>query len=110
MTSILNTPPSQLKMDYIEKELQGMRSVLDYLYDGEMATFAILNYIKETYVDWADILMWLKKNQLKGKSLVEFFQNESPDGGGYLMGMETILSRMNGTKNFTSSVKLSDLT
>lgn len=109
MTRIENTPPDQLRLKYITNELQGMRKILDYLYDGEQGAFNAMFFIKSNYKEWDKIIMWLFKNQLKGKRMVEFFQNESPDGGGYHMGVTLILSRIKGQKNFEQTIKLDEL-
>lgn len=104
-----NQDPNSLRMKYLEGELQGLRRVLAYLTDGNMQAFAVLMFIKENYKEWDAMLSWLKNNKLCGQKLVEFFQNESPDGGGYLLGCTKIISRMEGKKYHERNVKIDDL-
>ena len=108
--TLINTPPNELKMKYVANELKGLRKILEYLYDGYQPAFAPLHFIKSNYKEWDLIILWLKNNQVKGKSLVEFFQNESPDGGGYHMGVTLILSRIKGHNKYDVTVKLDELT
>lgn len=100
---------NQAKMKYIVGELHELRAVLGYLMDGNMEAFGILMYIKQTYKDWGKMILWLKQNNLRGQKLVEFFQNESPDGGGYMLGCELILSRMRGNKNSIDGMNIREL-
>jgi hypothetical protein len=89
--------------------LEGLKKIITYLYDGEQEAFNILYFIKANYKDWPLIIKWLKDNKLKGKKLVEAFQNESPDGGGYHMGVTLILSRIKGMKHRTEGIKVDEL-
>lgn len=105
-----NAPLSkEAQMQQVAGELIGLRKVLAYLYDENPEAFKILLYIKQTYKQWPDMIRWLKHNQLYGQRLVEFFQNESPDGGGYLMGCLTILSRLKGNKHRIDNIKADEL-
>lgn len=97
------------KMQALEKELRGLREVVTYLYDGNQEAFNAIYFIKSNYKEWDKILLWLKNNKLHGQKLVEFFQNESPDGGGYHLGVTLILSRIKGQKNFLQTIKLDEL-
>jgi len=72
-------------------EATRLRVMVDYLYDGAYGTHAILMYIRANFHQWYQMTEWLYKNRIKGRKLVEFFQNESPDGGGYLNGCAKIL-------------------
>lgn len=86
-----------------------IRKVLDFLYDGVPATHQYLIFIDSTFIRAHKMFLWMVRNELKGKKLVEFFQNESPDGGGHICGCATIISRMDGRKysiNYVNAVEL----
>lgn len=87
----------------------GFKKTLDFLYDGVPDTIKPLMMIQQTYKEWQDIYNWLFKNNIYGQKLVEFFQNESPDGGGVHMGVTHILSRMKGHKFNTVGIKGDEL-
>lgn len=72
-----------------------LRKVLDYLYDGVEATAMPLLQCRN-FKQEHDIYKWLYRNQIKGKKLVEFFQNESKtvDGAGYLNAINEIIKRI----------------
>jgi len=93
----------------LENRLIGLKKVMDYLYDGEQECFTIMYFIKQNYKQWQDILLWMYKNQLKGKKMIQMFQNESPDGGGYHMGVMHIVSRLDGMKHEIRNIKLDEL-
>jgi len=88
---------------------QGLRKVLDYLCDGNQEAYKALYFIKGNYKEWDSIMKWLKDNKLTGQKLVEFFQNESEDGGGYHSGVTVILSRIKGHKHTLKAVKIDEL-
>ncbi len=91
------------------KGIADFRATLDFLYNGEPQTVKPLLMIKETYKEWPAIYNWLCRNKLTGKKLVEFFQNESPDGGGVHMGVTHILSRLKGHKHSEVGIKGDEL-
>lgn len=91
------------------KYVAGFKKTLDYLYDGEPLTVMPLLFIQQNYKQWRDIFNWLVKNEIRGKKLVEFFQNESPDGGGVHMGVTHILSRLKGHKFSEVGIKSDEL-
>lgn len=99
----------QMQMRYVTGELKGLRQVISYLWDENQEAFNVLYFVKSNYKEWPAMMMWLKRNGKKGKSLVELFQNESPDGGGYHMGATYILSRLKGIKVGTEGVKMDEL-
>lgn len=106
MNKIMNTSPTA----FIESELKGLRQVVSYLYDGEQGAFNALIFIKGNYKEWPAILQWLKRNNIYGKKLIQFFQNESTiDGGGYHMGVTYILSRLKGHKHEIVGIKGDEL-
>lgn len=104
-----NTPTLKEVLTFQDAEILRLKKVMDYLYDGNQQTFAPLYFLKTNYKEWRSMFVWLVENQIKGKKLVEFFQNESPDGGGYHMGATLILSRIKGHKNNTESIKIDEL-
>lgn len=91
-------------------KIQQVRKAFEYIADGSAEAAGILIYIKGTYKQWAEVMIWLRKNNIRGEKLAQLFQNESPDGGGYLLGMSYILSRMKGHKSHTVGVKANELT
>lgn len=91
-------------------ELKGLRSVVDYLYDGVPEAFTAIYFIKGNFKEWELIFKYLKDNKIRGQSLVDFFKNESDEtGGGYLLGVTLILSRIKGHKNLIKTVKIDEL-
>lgn len=97
------------QMRFVAGELQGLRQVISYLWDGNQEAFNILYFIKSNYKEWPKMVKWLKDNNLKGKALAEMFANESPDGGGYHMGATYILSKIKGNKHGLTPIKLDEL-
>ena len=86
-----------------------LRKVLDFLYDGNLDTHRYLYFINSHFKRAHKMFLWLCRNDLKGKKLVEFFQNQSPDGGGYICGCATIISRMDGKKYSIEYVNAQEL-
>lgn len=97
----------------LNKELEhlvNMRKIFEYLSDGEVEAANILIYIKSSYHEWEKMILWLKRNNIRGKNLINFFKNESDEsGGGYLLGCTLILSRIKGHKDTLIGVKINDL-
>lgn len=91
------------------EELVALKKIFNYLCDGEMEAANILYFLKSNYVQWRDMVVWLKRNNVRGKKLVQLFQNESPDGGGYHMGATYILSRTKGLKHEVRGIKIDEL-
>lgn len=87
-------------------EVTQLRKILDYLYDGVPETAMPLLQCRN-FKQEHDIYLWLYRNQIKGKKLVEFFQNESntEDGKGYLNAVNEILKRITAEKNKRANVK-----
>lgn len=106
---ILKEDPKKLQMRYVTGELEGLRKVIEHLWGGNNEAFAALLFIKSNYIEWPSMMMWLKNSKLTGQALVDFFKNESPDGGGYHMGSTFILSRLKGLKTGTVGVKADEL-
>lgn len=90
-------------------EIQALRRVIEYLWDGNNGAFAALTFIKGNYKRWPEMIAWLKKNEIRGQALADLFKNESKDGGGYHMGAMYILSRIKGHKNEIVNIKADEL-
>lgn len=89
-------------------EVSQLRKILDYLYDGEQAVLMPLLQCRN-FKQEHEIYVWLYRNQIRGKKLVAFFQNESNavDGGGYLNAINKIIRSIEYNK--TKILKSSDL-
>lgn len=103
------TAQQQLQMLRVSGELEGLRKVISFLYDGNQEAFNILFFLKSNYKQWPEMVQWLRSNYLVGDKLVQMFKNESPDGGGYHMGATYILSRIKGIKHRTEGIKMDEL-
>ena len=92
-------------------EIYQLRKVLDTLYSGEPETMLYLAQIRAFYAKKKDITrehrvyLWLVKNGLTGKKLVNFFLNE----GGFLNGMNTIINFIEGTQRNRRVIKADEL-
>ena len=86
-----------------------LKKILSYLMDGNRKAFFALYFIKANYKEWPAMIIWLKRNNIRGQKLVEFFENESKDGGGYHSGATKILSMIDGLKHRTRMVKGDEL-
>ena len=105
----MNQNPKAMQMAGVSGELEGLKKVISYLWDGNNEAFAAIYFLKSNYKEWPAMLTWLKRNKLTGQKLVEFFQNESSDGGGYHMGATKILSALKGLKFQTEAIKINEL-
>jgi hypothetical protein len=78
---------------------QRLRHVLDTLYDGEPGT-AMPLFQCRNFKEEHDVFLWLYRNDIKGRKLIEFFQNESSekDGSGYLNAINEIIKRIRAEK------------
>ena len=90
--------------------VEQLRRVLDTLYDGEPDTAIWLTQIRAFYVKKKNITrehsvyLWLVRNGLTGKKLVEFFQNEE----GFLNAMNLIINRIEGRKVSLERIKIDE--
>ncbi len=107
--TLMDTDPKAMQMRFCVGELQGLRAVISYLWDGEQEAFNIVYFLKSNYKEWPAMIRWLKNNQLKGQRLVQMFQNESVDGGGMHLGATYILSRLKGHKHHQVGIKINEL-
>jgi len=87
-------------------EVSQLRKILDNLYDGEQAVLMPLLQCRN-FKQEHEIYVWLYRNGIKGKKLVEFFQNESNalDGTGYLNGINKIIQKIQAEKNKILNVR-----
>ena len=87
-----------------------LRRVLDTLYDGEMGTMIWLSQIRGFYAKKQNVTrehsvyMWLVRNELTGKKLIDFFENEE----GFLNGMNLIINRIEGRKISLERIKIDE--
>ena len=87
-----------------------LRTVLDALYDGVPETAFWLTQIRAFYSKKNNLFrehsvyLYLIKNQLTGRRLVEFFKNEE----GFLNGMNFIINRMEGRKFTLERIKIDE--
>lgn len=87
-----------------------LRVVLDTLYDGEQATALYLTQIRAFYMKKKNITrehqvyLWLVRNKLTGKKLIEFFENE----GGFLNGLNKIINRIEARKLSIEKIKIDE--
>lgn len=102
-----NAQPKEVKIKL--RRIVACRKLIEYLWAGDNEAFNALYFIIESYKQWEEMLVWLGRNKLTGKRLVEFFQNESVDGGGYHMGATHIISRLDGLKNTERIIKVDEL-
>ena len=113
MNQIMNTNPKEVQMKYIAGELQGLRMVISHLMGEDekyrVPAFNAIYFIKSNYKQWPDMIRWMKANKLVGQKLVEFFQNESPDGGGYHMGAIHIVNRLEARKLNERDILITEL-
>lgn len=86
-----------------------IRRALERLMDGKVEAFAPLYFIKHNYKQWQKIFCYLERNNLRGEKLLDFFKNESADGGGYHSGVSFILARIEGHKNSVPIIKSDQL-
>ena len=107
MHNMMNS--KEFQMSQVSGELEGLKKVISYLWDDNQQAFQILFFIKSNYKEWPAMIRYMKENNLKGERLVQMFQNESPDGGGYHMGATFILSRLKGLKHGIEGIKIDEL-
>lgn len=105
MKRLQTDDPKTLQLKYAVGELAGLRKVIEWLWDGNIEAFNALLWCKSNYKEWPDMIMYCKKQNLRGSKLVEVMRNASPDGGGYHMGWEYINSRMKGNKHNIIGIK-----
>ena len=94
----------QLNLKFAPKVLLG---VVSSLYDGYPQAALYLAKIRAFYCKKAKfdrehlVYAWLYRSNLKGKRLVEFFENE----GNFLTGLNKIVNRIEGRKYSLETIK-----
>jgi hypothetical protein len=87
-----------------------LRKVMDTLYNGVPETMFWLAQIRAFYSKKKNlhrehqVYLWLVRNELTGKKLIDFFQNEE----GFLNGMNTIINRIEGRKYSLERIKIDE--
>lgn len=87
-----------------------LRGVADFLYDGTPKVAHLMGQIR-AFKMGDRILLWLVKNNIKGQTMIEFFQTESGDAGnnGVLAGVSKAISHINGHRLAPERLDLSHL-
>lgn len=87
-----------------------LRCVADFLYDGTPKVAHLMGQIR-AFKKSDRILLWLVRNNIKGQSMIEFFQTESGDAGnmGVLAGVSKAMSYIDGHKLAPEKLTLSHL-
>ena len=103
-----NPKTTQILDDLMPAQL---RKVLDYLYDGHFPVFQYLVQIKH-YAQGRNnqVLIWLCKNEIKGKKLTEFFQNErdTDKGMSVMNGVTYIYNKIDGTSKKVREISIDE--
>ena len=89
-----------------------LRTLLDCLYDGEPQVAWYLYRVECQFIRSHHIFMWLAKNNIKGKKILEFFKNQNDNSGGesILRGVTYILNQIDGLqKHFLENLKADEL-
>ena len=88
-----------------------IRKLVDTIYDGEPTVAGYLFQIKHIApARNNEILIWLVKNKITGKKLIEFFVTERDDDKGMsvLNGVTHILNRLDGTDKKVKEINLAE--
>jgi len=80
--------------------LHELRTMANYLYDGEPMVAHLMQQIRQ-FKRGNEVLLWLCKNKIRGRGLVEFFHNEqdNDESAGVLRGVQTAMNYINNDKN-----------
>ncbi len=88
-----------------------LKKLLDYLFDGYLPCAEWLVKITTFYADKKDrsrehaVYLWLAKNQIIGKKIVEFFENE----GSFLDGLNTAVNFIEGRPRAKQTIKADEM-
>ena len=75
-----------------------LRKFADYLWGGENKVLPVLNQLQQ-FKRFPEILYWLYRNQIKGKDLIDFFNDaEGQETRGVLRGVKYIYTRIDNDK------------
>ena len=85
------------------------RRTADYLWGGEVGAFRIMGQLKQ-FKRYPEVMRWLVKNKIKGKSLIEFFNEARGDETrGVLMGVKKIYNYIDNDKFNKDDLRGKDL-
>ena len=88
-----------------------IRKVLDTLYDGEPQTTFWIFQIRSFYAKKDDrtrefaVYLWLIRNGITGRRLVEFFEMHNRS---FLNGLNTIINRMEGRRYSSEAITIQE--
>lgn len=87
-----------------------LQRVAAFLFDGQPLVYHLILQL-EPFKRRDRILLWLVRNNIKGQSMVEFFQTESGDAGnkGVLAGVAKAISFIDGHRLAPEHLTLTDL-
>ena len=86
-----------------------LRKLLDTIYDGHNETFFYIMQIQAFYVKKKSkrreqqVYLWCVRNKIVGENFVNFFK-----ANGFLDGMNYIVNKLNGNKNFMNNIKIDE--
>lgn len=85
------------------------RRTADYLWGGEVGAVRIMGQLKQ-FKRYPEVMRWLVKNKIKGKSLIEFFNEARGDETrGVLMGVKKIYNYIDNDKFNKDDLRGKDL-
>jgi hypothetical protein len=86
-----------------------LRQAAEYLWAGEVRAVAVLGQLK-AFKRFPEIVRWLVINQIRGKKLIEFFNDaEGTENRGVLMGVKKIYNYIDSDKFNKDSLRAGDL-
>jgi len=86
-----------------------LRKTADYLWAGETRAVQIMGQLK-AFKRFPEIMRWLVKNNIRGKKLVEFFNDaEGIETRGVLMGVKKIYNFIDNDKFNNDALRAKDL-
>lgn len=116
-SSISSKSPLTIDKEELETGINKaqLRTMIEYLWDGNMMAFSFLTRIRSFYSKKQDftreysVYLWLSRNKIKGQRLVDFFRNEgNDDQGNFLEGLNYICNRLDGRKVRREIIKIDE--
>ncbi len=89
--------------NYEQLNVTQLRTVLDFLYDGEPSTATPIFFMQQ-FPECHRMMLWLVRNKLKGMGLVNFFQEH-----GNLSACQHIINKIEGNKYIKRKLNVGDL-
>lgn len=82
------------------EEKRVVQIMIEKLWGGDLQALIYLRYIFHTFVRYEQIFAWMFQNEIKGKKIIDYFQNEAalPDGRGMIEPVRKILARIDQEK------------